>query len=162
MSVYPEFLEYIHQVGMYVPGYNYEEMYNIMVYTLTYQINPTNHFIYTPQFMNQLYDYLEELLDPVEMTDVETESNEPPPILTHTNQMNQTNQMTHTNQTNQTNQMTHTNQTNQTALEAFNQYIITALNNPIHNHNNNQNQNQNLYNMNYNNMNHNIVYYNNT
>ena len=144
MSVYPEFLEYIHQVGMYVPGYNYEEMYNIMVYTLTYQMNPTNHFIYTPQFMNQLYDYLEELIDPVEMTDVETESesnepNEPPPILT--NQMNQT---------------------NQTALQAFNQYIITALNNPIHNHNNNQNynnnQNQNLYNMNYNN----IVYYNNT
>ena len=134
MSVYPEFLEYIHQVGMYVPGYNYEEMYNIMVYTLTYQMNPTNHFIYTPQFMIQLYNYLEELLDPVEM-DTDAESNdpyEPPPILTNINQMNQT---------------------NQTALQAFNNYIITTLNNP-----NQMNQNNNLYNLNYNN----LVYYTNT
>jgi hypothetical protein len=58
MSVYPQFLEHIHHLGIYVPEYNYEEMYNIMVYNLTYNIISTNNFIYTYALMNQLYDYL--------------------------------------------------------------------------------------------------------
>lgn len=140
MSVYPEFLEYIQNEGLYVPGYNYEEMYNIMVDALIYHNDSSNNFIYTHQQVTHLYEILEEFLYPLEMDtdiDTETETNEPPTILTNTNQMNQT---------------------NQTALQAFNNYIITALNNPNHNQTNNQNNNQNLYNLNYNN----IVYYNNT
>jgi len=135
MSVYPEFLEHIHNEGLYVPGYNYEEMYNIMVDALMNNKDSSNNFIYTHQQVTNLYEVLEEFLYPLEM-DVESdiETNEPP-ILTNT----------YTNQT---------NQTNQTALQAFNHYIITALNNP-----NQINQNsQNIYNLNYNN----LIYYNNT
>jgi hypothetical protein len=132
MSVYPEFLEHIHNEGLYVPGYNYEEMYNIMVDALMNNKDSSNNFIYTHQQVTNLYEVLEEFLYPTEMTDVEeTETNEPP-ILPNTNH------------------------TNQTALQAFNNYIITAMNNSNQNQNNNNNHN--LYNLNYNN----IVYYNNT
>ena len=132
MSVYPEFLEHIHNEGLYVPGYNYEEMYNIMVDALINHHDSSNNFIYTNQQVTHLYEVLEEFLYPLEM-DTEADTN-------NANQINQINQ-TNTNQT---------NETNQTALQAFNNYIITALNN--------QNHNQNLYNLNYNN----LVYYNNT
>jgi hypothetical protein len=138
MSVYPEFLEHIHNEGLYVPGYNYEEMYNIRVDALMNNKDSSNNFIYTQQQVTNLYEVLEEFLYPLEMTDLEeTETNEPP-ILTNT----------YTNQT---------NQTNQTALQAFNNYIITALNNPNQINQINQNS-QNLYNLNYNN----LIYYNNT
>jgi hypothetical protein len=133
MSVYREFLEHIQHEGLYVPGYNYEEMYNIMVDALIYNKDSSNNFIYTHQQVTHLYEVLDEFLYPIEMyTDIDTETNEtnepnvPPPILT--------------------------NQPNQTAVQALNNYIITALNTTI------QNQNNNLYNMNYNT----IVYYNNT
>jgi hypothetical protein len=132
MSVYREFLEHIQHEGLYVPGYNYEEMYNIMVDALINNKDSSNNFIYTQQQVTNLYEVLDEFLYPIEM-DTETETNEPnePPPIIYTNQ---------------------TNQTNQTALQAFNNYIITALNNP------NQNQNNYLYNLSYNN----VVYYNNT
>uniref|UniRef100_A0A6C0D179 Uncharacterized protein n=1 Tax=viral metagenome TaxID=1070528 RepID=A0A6C0D179_9ZZZZ len=132
MSVYPQFIEYIQQEGLYVPGYNYEEMYNIMVDALTNDKDSSNNFIYTQQQVNNLYEVLDELLYPLQMeTDIEpeTETNEPP-ILPNV----------------------YTNQTNQTALQAFNNYIITALNNS------NQINQNNLYNLNYNN----VIYYNNT
>jgi len=78
MSVYPEFLQYIHDEGLYVYGYNYEHMYNLMVYNLTYDIIPTTNFIYTYQQVNQLYTYLEELLTPMDDSDPDTnETNEP-------------------------------------------------------------------------------------
>ena len=86
MSVYPEFLQYIHDEGLYVYGYNYVEMYNVMVYTLTYNIIPTTNFIYTYQQVDRLYEHLEELLTPIEDSDPDTnETNEP-------NQNNQNNQ----------------------------------------------------------------------
>jgi len=66
MSVYPEFVQYIHDQGLYVPGYNYEEMYNIMIHNLTYNIIPTTNFIYTYQQINELYECLEELLMPID------------------------------------------------------------------------------------------------
>jgi hypothetical protein len=62
MSVYPQFLQHIHDRGIYVPGYNYEEMYNIMVNTLMNETIPLTNFIYTYQQMVSLYDYLDELL----------------------------------------------------------------------------------------------------
>ena len=57
MSVYPEFLQHIHDEGLYVHGYNYEAMYNIMVYTITYNVISTNNFIYTYNQMNNLYEF---------------------------------------------------------------------------------------------------------
>ena len=62
MSVYPQFLQHIHDRGIYVSGYNYEEMYNIMVNTLMNETVPLTNFIYTYQQMVSLYDYLDELL----------------------------------------------------------------------------------------------------
>ena len=136
MSVYPQFIEYIQQEGLYVPGYNYEEMYNIMVDALTNNKDSSNNFIYTQQQVTNLYEVLDEFLYPIETytdNDIETNELNEPPILP----------ITYTNQT---------NYTNQTALQTFNNYIITALNNP------NQINQNNLYNLNYNN----VVYYNNT
>ena len=133
MSVYPEFLEYIQNEGLYVPGYNYEEMYNIMVDSLTTNNETTNNFIYTHQQISNLYEVLEELLYPY--SEIESEANE------------QNGQPIPTNNI-------YTTNTNQTALQAFNNYIINALNNS----NNNNDTIPILYNMNYNN----IVYYNNT
>lgn len=122
MSVFPQFLDHIHELGMYVDGYNYEEMYNIMVYNLTYNIISTNNFIYTYAFMNQLYDYLEELL-----LDSDTESE--PEINNINNLPINDDTITQNNQP--------TNQDN--ALQLFQNYIITSLNN--------QNLNQNTYNI---------------
>ena len=102
MSVYPEFIQHIHDLGIYVPGYNYEEMYNIMVYNLTYNIISTNNFVYTYAQMNQLYDYLEELLLPISESDIEPEPET-------NNNMPQN--------------------TNQDAAQLFSNYIITTLNN---------------------------------
>jgi len=133
MSVYPEFVQHIHDLGIYIPGYNYEEMYNIMVYNLTYNIISTNNFIYTYAQMNQLYNYLEELLPDLELpnSDIELESD--------TNNIPQN--------------------MNQDAAQLFSNYIITTLNNQ-YNQTLNQN-NTNLYTNNeftYTN----LVYYNNT
>jgi len=102
MSVYPEFIQHIHDLGIYVPGYNHEEMYNIMVYNLTYNIISTNNFVYTYAQMNQLYDYLEELLLPISESDIEPEPET-------NNNMPQN--------------------TNQDAAQLFSNYIITTLNN---------------------------------
>ena len=119
MSVYPEFIQHIHDLGIYVPGYNYEEMYNIMVYNLTYNIISTNNFVYTYAQMNQLYEYLEELLLPVSDSDVDTENNIPQNtnqdaaqlfsnyIITALNNQYQTLNQTTTN--NYTNEYTYTN-----------------------------------------------------
>lgn len=87
MSVYPEFIQHIHDESLYVHGFNYEEMYNVMVYTLTHNIIPTTNFIYTYQQVDYLYEYLEELLTPIE----DTESDD-------TNYNNDNNQNNHNNQ----------------------------------------------------------------
>jgi len=89
MSVYPEFLQYIHDEGLYVPGYNYEEMYNIMIYTLTHNIIPTTNFIYTYQQVDELYECLEELLTPIDTESDTNETNEPQGQIQNNNQ-NQT------------------------------------------------------------------------
>ena len=115
MSVYPEFIQHIHDLGIYVPGYNYEEMYNIMVYNLTYNIISTNNFVYTYAVMNQLYEYLEELLLPISDSDVDAETND-----------------------------NIAQNTNQDAAQLFSNYIITALNNQ-YNQTLNQTNNTNNY-----------------
>lgn len=96
MSVYPQFLQHIQDRGLYVSGYNYEEMYNIMVHTLTNNIFETSNFIYTYQQINELYDYLDELL-------------------LNTNESNESNQINEMNQTNEENNINNmnTNQQNQ-------------------------------------------------
>lgn len=143
MSVYPEFLEYIHEAEMYVPGHNYEEMYNIMVYNLTHNIISTNNFIYTYAFMNQLYDYLEELLLP----DTEDEETNNLPI-NNINLINNVN--TNTQNQNQ-------NQNDHIFQQIFNYYNITPnqplTNEYINNVNNMNNTNEFTYT--------NLVYYNN-
>ena len=162
MSVYPEFLEHIHELGLYVPGHNYEEMYNIMVYNITYNIISTNNFVYTYAQMNELYNYLEELLtepdsDPDTVLETNTNNNLNLPINDvdiindiYTNQYNQ-------NQDNQ-NQYNQ-DQVNQNALQLLNNYIITTMNN---NHMNNLNYTNNT-NMISNEFTYtNLVYYNNT
>ena len=124
MSVFPQFLDHIHERGMYVDGYNYEEMYNIMIYNLTYNIISTNNFIYTYAFMNQLYDYLEELLSDSDIepdTEIETNNENNLPI-------NDVDTIPHNQTTNQ-----------EDSLQLFQNYIITSLNN--------QNLNQNTYNI---------------
>ena len=76
MSVFPQFLQHIQDQGLYIPGYNYEEMYNIMVDALITDTISTNNFIYTNNQVNDLYELLYELLYP--MPDlIETETNEP-------------------------------------------------------------------------------------
>lgn len=144
MSVLPQFLDHIHELGIYVDGYNYEEMYNIMVYNLTYNIISTNNFVYSYAQMNQLYNYLEDLLTHSEdsESDIEPETN--PSI-----------------------------NTNQDTIQLFNNYILTTLNNQYNqnlnqtNINNINNTNMNQTNMNQTNMNTNneftytnLVYYN--
>ena len=132
MSVLPQFLEHIHNTGIYVDGFNYEEMYNIMVYNLTYNVISTNNFVYSYAQMNQLYNYLEELLMPdlESYIDIEPETN--PSI----------------------NINTITQPTNQDTLQLFNNYIITALNNQYNQNLNNTNMNNtNMNNTNMNNTN---------
>ena len=85
MSVYPAFLQHIQDLGIYVEGYNYEAMYNIMVNNLTNNFIPSHNFIYTYGQVEELYNLLDELLNPIE-TDVESndveviETNETPQI----------------------------------------------------------------------------------
>lgn len=81
MSVFPQFVQHIHDVGIYVEGYNYEAMYNIMVNNLTNNFIPTQQFIYTYAQVEDLYNLLDELINSniseVETNDVEIiESNE--------------------------------------------------------------------------------------
>jgi hypothetical protein len=64
MSVFPQFVQHIHDVGIYVEGYNYEAMYNIMVNNLTNNFIPTQQFIYTYAQVEDLYNLLDELLNP--------------------------------------------------------------------------------------------------
>jgi hypothetical protein len=180
MSVFPEFIQHIHDMDMYVPGYNYEEMYNIMIYNLTHNIISTNNFVYTYAFMNQLYNYLEELLldsepevDP--NTNNSNNSNNLPIndvniIDIHINEDNQNNQNQYNEQQNneaqyneaqdneaQDNQHQANQEDNQNALQLFNNYIITTMNNhPMNNINYTNNTNMNnefTYT--------NLVYYNN-
>lgn len=145
MSVLPQFLDHIHEMGIYVDGYNYEEMYNIMVYNLTYNIISTNNFVYSYAQMNQLYNYLEDLLTHSEDSDSDIDPETNPSI----------------------------NNTNQDTLQLFNNYILTTLNNQYNqnlnqtNINNINNTNINQTNMNQTNMNTNneftytnLVYYN--
>jgi len=73
MSVFPQFLQHIHNQGLYVPGYNYEEMYNIMVETIMTDTISTNNFIYSYNQVNDLYELLYELLYPLpNLIDTET------------------------------------------------------------------------------------------
>jgi len=133
MSVFPEFLEHIHDLGLYVHGHNYEEMYNIMIYNLTYNIISTNNFVYTYAQMDGLYNYLEELLIYSE-PEVETNSNNN--LNLPINDVDTINDI-YTNEDNQTqnNQdQDNQDQDNQPALELFNNYIITTMNNhPMNN-----------------------------
>jgi hypothetical protein len=152
MSVYPEFLEYIHEVGMYVPGHNYEEMYNIMIYNLTHNIISTNNFIYTYAFMNQLYDYLEELLLPDTETDEET-NNLPINNINIMNNSNNINIINNSNNMNTQNQNQNQNQNDPIFHQIFNYYNITP-NQPLTNEYINNNTNEFTYT--------NLVYYNNT
>ena len=170
MSVFPEFIQHIHDMDVYVPGYNYEEMYNIMIYNLTYNIISTNNFVYTYAFMNQLYNYLEELLlDSEPEVEPNTNNSNNLPINDvniidiHINEDNQNNQNQYNEQQNneaQDNQHQANEEDNQNALQLFNNYIITTMNNhPM----NNINYTNNMNNTNMNNefTYTNLVYYNN-
>lgn len=66
MSVFPQFLQHIQDLGIYVEGYNYEEMYNIMVNNLTNNFIPSHNFIYTYAQVEDLYNLLDELLNPIQ------------------------------------------------------------------------------------------------
>lgn len=166
MSVFPEFLEHIHDLGLYVHGHNYEEMYNIMIYNLTYNIISTNNFVYTYAQMNELYNYLEELLTYSEpepetnnnlnnlpINDVDTIND------IYTNEDNQPqNNQDQDNQPQNNQDEDNQDQDNQNALQLFNNYIITTMNNhPINNLNYINNTNIIPNNLTYTN----LVYYNN-
>ena len=182
MSVFPEFIQHIHDTGMYVPGHNYEEMYNIMIYNLTYNIIPTNNFVYTYAFMNQLYDYLEELLiysepevetnnlnlpinDVDDINDIYTVQNNQDEDNQHNQEQNNQNQnnqdednqynqdQDNQDQDNQDEDNQTQDQLNQNALQLFQNYIIT-MNNLNYTNTNAINPNNFTYT--------NLVYYNNT
>lgn len=160
MSVYPEFLQHIHDEGLYVHGFNYEEMYNIMVYTLTHNIIPTTNFIYTYQQVDHLYEYLEELLTAID-TDESDETNEPNNNQNEDQNNNENDIIAIENpledsdiyESDDTDEDIHTSAhhndiqneytDNQNAQALFNNYI-QLLNNAA-NVNTNQNQNQNIY-----------------
>ena len=100
MSVYPEFLQHIQEQGLYVDGYNYEEMYNIMVNNITHNFIPSFSFIYSYDEINELYDYLDNLLhsnDINEVNDIDE--------VNDVNEVNDADEIHETNQINQTNQM---------------------------------------------------------
>ena len=71
MSVFPQFLQHIQDLGIYVEGYNYEEMYNVMVNNLINNFIPSHNFIYTYAQVEELYNLLDELLNPIQ-TDIES------------------------------------------------------------------------------------------
>ena len=72
MSVFPAFLQHIQDLGIYVEGYNYEVMYNVMVNNLTNNFIPSHNFIYTYAQVEDLYNLLDELLNPVNQTEIES------------------------------------------------------------------------------------------
>ena len=83
MSVFPAFVQHIQDLGIYVDGYNYEEMYNIMVNNLTNNFIPSQQFIHTYDQVEELYDFLDQLLNSnetdIDSNDVEIiETNETP------------------------------------------------------------------------------------
>jgi hypothetical protein len=55
--------------GMYVEGYNYHNMYNIMANHIIENLIPVDNFIYTFQQVNALYDFL----TPLVMNDIANE-----------------------------------------------------------------------------------------
>ena len=120
MSVYPQFLQRVHDLGMYNPGYNYEEMYNIMVHNLTNNLPLTHNFIFTHNQMNEIYEYLDELLYDPPQTDAETE--------TYTNQAANANEYQDQDTIYPENQDQNQYQT-QNALQLFNTYLLEAMNN---------------------------------
>lgn len=173
MSVFPEFIQHIHDMGLYEAGYNYEEMYNIMIYNLTYNIISTNNFIYTYSQINMLYDYLEELLGSnQEDSDVEVE------IETNVDPIYPVNNINTINQNIPNTNTSNTNDINQDAIQLLNNYIINAINNatqnnlyaninPMNNMNSNTNTNNNTNTTNEDTYNNeftytNLIYYNNT
>lgn len=153
MSVYPEFLQHIQEHGLYVDGYNYEEMYNIMVNNLTQIFIPSFSFIYSYDQINELYDYLDNLLHSVNhVNQINNEDNED-------NEPNQTNQnQIYTNEYESDSDIdsiyldsdveqiepTQNGQTDQSAHQLLNTYLANMA--------------QNNMNMNYTN----IIHYNNT
>jgi hypothetical protein len=161
MSVYPQFLQHIHARGLYAAGYNYEEMYNIMVYTITNNVIQPSTFIYTYQQINELYEYLDELL----YTNHENEENEETQI-NQINQINETNEANNINQMNQNYSDTdsdlddiyeneETDYSHLTPIQLFANYIQ----NSTQEYQNTFNLNPNMYNINTPNTN--IVYNNN-
>ena len=48
--------------GMYVEGYNYHTMYNIMANNIIENLIPIDNFIYTFQQVNDLYNFLTPLI----------------------------------------------------------------------------------------------------
>jgi len=62
MAHYNTFLQHIMNEGMYVEGYNYHTMYNIMVNHIIENLIPVDNFIYTFQQVNALYDFLTPLV----------------------------------------------------------------------------------------------------
>lgn len=160
MSVFPEFLEHIHDLGLYVHGHNYEEMYNIMIYNLTYNIISTNNFVYTYAQMDGLYNYLEELLtysEPELETNTNLNNNNSNLPINNVDTINDI----YTNEDNQDEDNQHQDnqdEDNQNALQLFNNYIITTMNNhPMNNLNYTNNTNIIPNNFTYTN----LVYYNN-
>jgi uncharacterized Zn finger protein len=89
MSVYPEFLQHVQAQGLYVDGYNYEEMYNIMVNNLTNNFIPSFCFIYSYDQMNELYDYLDNLLHSTNHVNDNENNEDNEPNQTNQNQINQ-------------------------------------------------------------------------
>ena len=160
MSVYPQFLQHIHDMDMYIVGYNYEEMYNIMVHNLTNNLPLTNNFIFTHNQMNEMYEYLDDLLYDPPQSDAETNE-----------AANQYQDQDTIYPENQDQNQTH----NQSALQLFTTYLAQSLQNQysINNTNilNNLNNTNNMNSSNeddiYDNDNGeitytNLVYYNNT
>jgi hypothetical protein len=125
MSVYPAFLQHIHDMGIYVVGYNYEEMYNIMVYSLTNNLPLTNNFIFTHNQMNELYEYLDELLyaPPTDSNQSQDQDTIYPEIQTQ----NQNQDIIYPNINDQS-----INQAQDT-IQLFNAYLLHAINNQYSN-----------------------------
>ena len=142
MSVYPEFLQHIHDEGLYVHGYNYEAMYNIMVYTITYNVISTNNFIYTYNQMNNLYEYLEELLIPLPLSDPSTSEEENEnitPIINQQHNLTEDDEIQYIQNEDDTQydeiqyiqNTEYTENTEDTEIQDENQYVQTLFNNYI-------------------------------
>ena len=62
MAHYNTFLQHIMNQGIYVEGYNYHTMYNIMANNIIENLIPIDKFIYTFQQVNDLYNFLTPLI----------------------------------------------------------------------------------------------------